>query len=115
MSAQGGDTADGGKKRGKANKAKSGMKHCAPCGKQHPSESFPLGKSMCGPALNAIRCIKNAAKVQGEEAWFEEILSNPAKLRAVVQSYLVRVSPEVTGKQRANKGGFCVAQYKDPV
>jgi hypothetical protein len=102
-----------GKKRGKANKSKAGMKFCAPCGKQHPTENFPMGKAICAPAFNAIRSIKNAATAQGQEEWLEDVMSNPTKLRLVVTAYLVRVSPEVTGRGRAKKNAFCIAQYKD--
>jgi hypothetical protein len=67
---------------------------------------------MCGPAWNAIRNVRAAAVAQGQLEWWESVQADAAKLRAVVSSYHVRVSSEVTGLKRAKKNSFCIAQYR---
>jgi hypothetical protein len=104
--------ASDGKKR-KVVKSKVGTKMCMPCNKVHPIEDFPPGKACCGGAFNAQRNIKAAAIAQGQEEWWNEVSADPHKLSTVVQAYMRRISPEVTGAKRNKRNAFCVATYKD--
>jgi hypothetical protein len=101
------------KKKGKQAVSKTGTKMCQPCGKVHDICEFPPGKAMCLKAFNGLRNLKATAIAQGQGDWWEEINADPAKLKAVLNAYFVRISPEVTGLSRAKRNAFCIAQYQD--
>ena len=66
---------------------------------------------MCGADFNAMRNLEKCAKSQGQLEWLESVKSDAKKVRAAVQAYHVRCSPEVTGLSRNKRNGFVVAQY----
>ena len=105
------------KKRGKANKVKSGNKFCMPCNREHLVSEFPPGKNMCGPSWNAVRNITAAAERQGHLEWWVATQAQPSKLRRVVQTYMKNIAPEVLGPsgKKLKKGVFCCATYLEEV
>ena len=92
-------------------KVRKDQKWCKGCHKYHKCSEFPAGKAFCGPTNNALRNCRAAAVAQGERDYMNEIEKDPIKLRDLLKNYL-NVTGAGTG-QRAKRGGFIVAQYRE--
>ncbi|CAK0826858.1 unnamed protein product, partial [Prorocentrum cordatum] len=98
---------------GKAKKGfKGGKKWCPPCGKYESVEVFPPGSGQCGPGRQIMQNLKNAAKSQGKEKWWEEACADPKKLVRVCNNYKARCPPPPPGKKRE---GFSIATYLEEI
>lgn len=85
---------------GRPKAATTGMKKCNACNKNLPIDKFPLGSAHCANDRQPVQNIASAAKAQGKEAWWAEVMRDPKKLQKVVKAYHVQC-PKVEGKKRA--------------
>lgn len=85
---------------GRPKRAKAGMKRCYACNKDLPIDQFPLGSAHCSNDRQPVQNLASAAKAQGQDTWWAEVIQDPKKLQKVVKAYHQQC-PKVDGKKRA--------------
>lgn len=88
-----------GQDSGRPKKAKLGMKRCPACNKDLPIDQFPVGSSMCSNDKQPVQNLTYAAKAQGQDTWWAEVMRDNKKLQRVIKAYHQQC-PKVDGKKR---------------